>query len=172
MTPRYNECMSTVPARKNRRWIWFFVVVFAMAVVATVVLIVFNLQQQLKPEQLAAARAMWKEKGPANYRMTYTQKLNQEPEDHYVVKVRGGTVVESFFNGSAEPPERWPYRSMEALFDFVEKFMRDDAQPSRPKVFVRAIFDDKKTGALRWYVRSVMGERHRVEITIERFAID
>lgn len=164
--------MTTVPAKKNRSWIWFFVVVFAMAFVATVVLVVYNLRQQLKPEQLAAARALWKQNAPPNYTMAYTTSVNREADEHYQVKVRDGKVVESIANGTVEPPERWPYRGMEPLFDFVEKFMKIDSDPDNPRTFVRAIFDDRKTGALRWYVRSVMGERHRVEITVTAFSLD
>jgi uncharacterized membrane protein len=99
--------MSTAPAKKNRRWIWFFVVVFVLALLATVVLVVFNLQQQLKPEQLSAARKLWSEKGPRDYTMTYTTRVNEETElDRYWVQVRGGRVVLAKYNGQPEPP--WP----------------------------------------------------------------
>jgi hypothetical protein len=164
--------MSTFPAKKSRRWIWYFALLFALALVATVVLVVYNLRQQLKPEQLAAARALWKERGPANYTMSYTTRVNEEPADRYWAKVQGGTVVDAKYNGQSEPPERRAYRSMDGLFDFVEKFMQMDTEPGRPKTYVRAIFDDQKTGGLRWYVRRVMGSRQRVEITVDAFSID
>jgi hypothetical protein len=169
--PAYNKDM-TPPPKKNHRWIWFFVVVLVLAIAASVVLVAFNLQQQLRPEQLAAARALWKEKGPRDYTLSYYMQVNDRNEDRYDVQVRSGRVVESFYNGKPEPPERFPYRGMEGLFDIVERNMEKDSAPNRPKVFVRAIFDDRKTGGLRWYVRSVMGERHREEITISTFTID
>ncbi len=165
--------MNPAPGKKNRRWIWFFVVVFTMAAAATVVLIVFNLRQQLKPEQFTAARKLWKEQGPAAYTMSYTIRVNDSGEvDTYWAKVRAGQVVESRFNGQPEPPERYSYRGMDALFDFIERFIRIDSEPNKPKTFVRAIFDERKTGGLRWYVRRVMGGRERVEITVETFTID
>jgi hypothetical protein len=164
--------MSTVPVKKSRRWIWYFIILFALAFLATVVLIVFNLQQQLKPEQLAAARALWKERGPADYTMSYTTRVNEETQaDHYWAKVRGGKVVEAKYNGEPEPAERRGYRGMEALFDDMERFMKKDSEPGSPKTYVRAIFDDQNTGGLRWYVRRVMGGRQRVEITVDTFNI-
>ena len=154
--------------KKNRRWIWYFVVLFVLAVAATVVLIVFNLQQQLKPDQLRAARNMWSEKGPSDYTLVYTTRVNEDThEDQYWVKVRGGRAVESTFNGQPEDPERLPYRGMQALFDFVERFMKLDSEKEAPKTFVRAIFDDQKTGGLRWYVRRVMGSSERIEINVQ-----
>jgi hypothetical protein len=165
--------MSTVPPKKNRRWIWFFVVVFLLALLATVALVVFNLRQQLRPEQLAAARKMWAERGPRDYTMAYTTRVNEEAEPaHYWVEVRQGRVVLSKYNGQPEPPERYAYRSMDGLFDFIEKFMQMDSEPGALKTYVRGIFDDQKTGGLRWYVRRVMGSRQRVEITVDSFTID
>ena len=164
--------MTTAP-KKNRGWIWYFVVLFVMAIVATTVLVVFNLRQQLTPEQLEAARQMWKEKGPRDYSMTYTIRKNAEPDaDQYEVKVRGGRTVESRFNGQPESPERFGYRTMDALFNDIERFMKHDSEKGSPKVYVRAIFDVQKTGGIRWYVRRVMGGRQRQEITVERFTID
>jgi hypothetical protein len=61
---------------------------------------------------------------------------------------------------------------MEGLFDFVERLMKIDSEPGSPKTYVPAIFDDQKTGGLRWYVRRVMGGRQRVEITVDTFSID
>jgi len=165
--------MTPPAAKKNRSWIWYFVVLFVLAISATVILIVFNLRQQLKPEQLQAARAMWKDKGPRDYTIAYTMRVNEEPDpDQYWAKVRGGQVVESKFNDQPEPVERRYYRSMDSLFDYVERFMKIDSEKDSPKTYVRAIFDDQKTGGLRWYVRRVMGGRHRVEITVESFTID
>ncbi len=158
---------------RTHRWIWFFVILFVLAITATTVLIVFNLKQQLRTEQLQAARKLWNESGPKNYTLVYTTRVNEESrEDEYWVKVREGRAVESKHNGQPEPPERLPYRGMEGLFDIAERFMKIDGAKDAPKTFVRAIFDDQKTGGLRWYVRRVMGTRQREEITVTRFTID
>jgi hypothetical protein len=159
--------MSAPPKRK-RGWIWFFVIVFGMAIAATVVLIVFNWRQQLKPEQLEAARALWKQQGPRDYTMKYTVRNYEDDEpDRIEVKVQNGRAVKALYNGKPEPPQRLPYYSMDRLFDFIEQFQDHDSKKGQPRVYVRAIFDDQKTGGLRWYVRRVMGGRQRVEITVE-----
>jgi hypothetical protein len=163
----------TLPVKKNRRWIWFFVVVFTLAILATVTLVVFNLQQQLTPEQLAAARKLWSEKGPRDYTMTYTTRVNEDTNlNHYWVKVRGGKVVASTYNGSPEPSELLHYRGMDGRFDDIERFMKLDSEKGSPKVFVRAIFDGQNAGALRSYVRRVMGGRQRVEINVDPLIMD
>ena len=139
--PPYNTFMS---ALKNRRWIWVFVVFFGLAIVATVILIAYNLGQQLKPEQLAAARQLWNEKGPRSYTMAYTVRRNESEDlDHYVVKVVNRRVVASEFNGRPEEPGRFGYRGMDSLFDDIERFQTQDREPGKPRVFVRAIFDPK-----------------------------
>jgi hypothetical protein len=158
--------------KRNRAWIWVFVTMFGLAIIGSVVLIRFNQEQQLNPEQLEAAHKVWREKGPADYTITYKIKRNEEPEDdHYEVTVRGGKVVASKYNGRDEEPRLFLYRGMEALFQNVERFMREDSEKGRPKTFVRALFDEKN-GAIVWYVRRVMGSRQREEITVEGFTKD
>jgi len=165
--------MAIPPVKKNRRWIWFFVVVFTLAFLATVTLVVFNLQQQLTPEQLAAARKLWSEKGPRDYTMTYTTRVNEDTNlNHYWVKVRGGKVVASKFNGNPQSSELLHYRGMDGRFDDMERFMIKDSEQGSPKVFVRAIFDGQNASALRSYVRRVMGGRQRVEINVDPLTID
>ena len=127
-------------SKSNHRWIWYFVLLFVMAVTATVVLIVFNLQQQLKSDQLSAARKMWKDNWPPDYTLSYTTRVDADEKlNHYWVKVRGGRTVSSTFNGQPEAAELLPYRGMEAIFDFVEKFMKIDSEKGSPKTYVRAL---------------------------------
>jgi hypothetical protein len=163
--------------KKNHRWIWFFVVVAGLSLAAVVSLIVYNLGQQLKPEQLEAAIRLWKEKGWRSYQLTYTIKRGiPASTDTYVVRVRGGRVVSSTVNDRPEEKRLFGARGMDALFDDIERFRELDAKPGRPRTYTRAIFDND-TGALRWYVRSVMGvadsvfgaaiTKERTEIKIE-----
>lgn len=164
---------ATTTTKKNRRWLWYFVVVFALAIAATVILAVFNWQQQLRPEQLEAARKQWKEKGPRDYTMIYTiRRAGDDVTDRFEVKVRGGSAVKATHNGQPIPEDRLGYYRMERLFDYIERFMEMDAKKDAKRSYVRAIFDEPKTGGLRWYVRSVMGTRERAEITVEGFTID
>jgi hypothetical protein len=150
----------------NYRWIWFFVAVIVLGVAAMASLIVYNLGQQLKPEQLAAAKRLWKEKGWRSYQLTYTITRGIEAStDTYVVRVRDGKVVSSTVNGRPEEKRLFSARGMEALFDDMERFLEVDAKPGQPRTYTRAIFDN--TGALQWYVRRVMGGKERTEIKIE-----
>jgi hypothetical protein len=166
--------------QKNHGWIWFFVVVFGLGVAAVGSLIVYNLSQQLKLEQLQEARRLWKEKGWRSYQLTYTIKRGIEAsKDSYVVRVRNGKVVSSSVNGIPEEKRLFGARGMEALLDDIERFFDLDAKPGQRRTFTRAIFD-KNTGAVKWYVRNVTGgdipnpdgtvktiRKERTEITIE-----
>ncbi|MFO0863857.1 MAG: DUF6174 domain-containing protein [Gemmataceae bacterium] len=156
--------MSTT--RKNAGWALYFGIVFLLAIAATATLITFNIKQQLTPEQFEAGHKKWREKGPKNFVMVYKTLKNDEANpDHFVVKVRNGKTYEVLANGLPLPEERFAYYGMDRLYDDIERFMEQDAEKDRPKVFTRGLFD--KQGAIRWYVRRVMGSRERLEITIE-----
>jgi hypothetical protein len=148
-------------------WVWYFVAVGVLAVLAVVVLAVYNLRLQLKPEQLEAARKLWEQKGPHDYRLKYTTKRGDETdEDVYVVVVRGGVTVSVLRNGrELEKRLRLSY-GMSALLDDIEDFLKRDSQKGRPRTYTRALFDPGD-GHLVHYVRRVMGSRERVEISVQ-----
>lgn len=155
---------------RNRGWIWYFVLLAVLTTAATASLIVYNLRQQLQPEQLVEARKLWKEKGPSDYRLDYTvQKGTDAGKDRYSVLVRGGKVVAASVNGQEEPAERFRYYGIPALFDFMEDFLEIDTKKGK-KNYSRALFatDD---GHPLWYVRRVMGTSERVEIHMDDFQI-
>ena len=77
--------MDSAPPKKSRTWVWYFIVLAVLTATSVTILVTFNLRQQLKPEQLAAAKALWKEKGPRDYTMTYRQMVGGEPETFVVV---------------------------------------------------------------------------------------
>jgi hypothetical protein len=152
---------------KTHRWIWFFLVLIGLGLVAMATLIVYNLGQQLKPEQLAAARRLWRERGWRSYQLAYTIKRGiDKNKDTYVVRVRAGKVVSSTVNGRSEERRLFSARGMEALFDDIERFQKLDSEPGKPRTFTRARFDENN-GALREYVRRVMGGQERTEITVD-----
>jgi hypothetical protein len=160
-------------SRKNLGWLWYFIIVFGLSITAAVIIAVYNLRQQLKPEQLATAEQLWKQRGPANYVMVYTIKTDSiagTRTDDYVVKVRSGRAYEALVNGLPQEQDRLVYYGMTKLFEYIDTFLEKDAEPGKPKVFSRALFDPD-TGALRWYVRRVMGTADRVEITVESLEI-
>ncbi|MBV8169683.1 MAG: hypothetical protein JO021_23040 [Alphaproteobacteria bacterium] len=161
---------APAPRRKNNAWIWFFVLMAVASVGVAGFMIWFNRHLQLRPEQLQAALQRWQEHGPASYRLTYTRRLgDSDHTDTFVVKVRHRKVVEVRMNG--EPlrdedglpitDERLQYHSMDRLLRDVERFLELDARDGRTNYNVA--FFDEDTGALRKYVRRVMGTRERVE---------
>src|SRR5580700_10860024 len=80
------------PRRKNRRWIWFFAVLTALSVVAVTIIVVYSYSQQLTTDQLAAAQALWQEKGPKSYKTTYIKNIAGQPSERIFVRVEDGLV--------------------------------------------------------------------------------
>ncbi len=158
-------------SRKPRQWIWYFVVLGLLAVTAIVTLVSFNLRQQLKPEQLEAARLLWKEKQPRDYDLQWTKKSGGSTAT-FQVWVRHGRVQGVVMKqGDAPekataiplPPRLYADYDMTALFDDIERFLKIDAEPRSPRAFNVASFDSAD-GHLIHYRRSVMGTGQSVEI--------
>jgi hypothetical protein len=151
---------------KNRAWLWLFAALFVASIVVAAVMIRYNLSLQLTPEQLEAARALWRAKGLRDYDMVYTKQLNEDPRtEKFAVKVRAGEVVEVLMNGMPLEKENLPYHSMDRLFSYIRQDLDRDHKAGEPKTYLRAIFDDH-TGALHSYVRRVMGTRQRSALTV------
>ncbi len=165
--------MSVPPRKKNYLWVWFFVFVVVASVGVAGLMIWFNLRLQLKPEKLAEAMQRWQEHGPRDYRMTVTKRIGDSDHvDTFVATVRNQKVLDVQMNGEPlrdqETDERFPpgherlqYFTMDRLLREIERFMELDAKEGR-KTYNVAIFDEQ-TGALRKYIRRVMGTRERVE---------
>ncbi len=159
------------PRKKNHAWIWYFALLAVLTVVTAGALVVFNLGQQLKPEQLEAARKLWEQKGPTSYDLMYkVQRGEGASADEISVQVRKGRVIGVTDNGRPLGAEKFRYYGMTALFDDIDRFLEEDGKPDKPRTFARARFDPQD-GHLLEYVRRVMGTRpiQRVEIRVERF---
>jgi hypothetical protein len=162
------------PAPKKKRtntWIWYFVLLAVLTVLASGVLIAYNLRQQLKPEQVEEARKLWEKKGPASYVLAFTKRLGDSNDaEEVVVRVRDRKVESVTLNGRTLEDRIKGYYDMSALFDQIEENLEKDAKSGAPRAFVRARFDPND-GHLLGYVRRVMGSRPivRVEIEVERF---
>jgi hypothetical protein len=137
------------------------VILAALAVTAVTVMIVYNLQQQLKPEQLAQAKALWEKKRPADYDLEYTQSGSAPGK--FQVQVRGGKVVSVRRDDVPLEPRQFRFYSMDGIFDSIEGFLDFDSQPGRPRTFTKAIFHGEDGRVVR-YIRRVMGGNERVEI--------
>jgi hypothetical protein len=88
--------MNTTPADtsgKNRRWIVFFLVLAMLAAVGIFVPWWFNLSLQLKAEDLAKAKELWRDHGPADYDLEYAFKIDNDEPWRYRVAVRSRQVT-------------------------------------------------------------------------------
>ncbi|MCI0456826.1 MAG: DUF6174 domain-containing protein [Gemmataceae bacterium] len=158
------------PAKRNRGWLWYFLVVVVLAVGAAVTLVVYNLGQQLTPEKLEAAHQLWEQKGPKDYEFRYTVRAGGEQEvvNRYAVVVRGGKVRSVTLNEQIQlPANKLAHHSMDRLFDDIERFLILDRQEKR-RVFQVAMFDPKDGHLIR-FVRRVTATSERQEIKVEQF---
>jgi hypothetical protein len=157
-----------MPLTRRRGWAWYFVALALLTLTAVGVQVWYNVRQQLTPEQLAAAEARWRDRGPRDYDFEYsTHKV--ESIETFRVEVRDGKAVAVVMNNDQRlEPWQYRYHTMEALFGFIEDFLKKDAEPGSPRTFATAVFDPED-GHLIHYVRSVMSRRERQEIRVQRF---
>jgi hypothetical protein len=153
--------------RRNRSWIWFFVIVGILATAAVTIMILFNQSQQLTRVRLDTAWQKWDKVGPKSYLLVYKVWRGDEQPDRYVVKVRHGQAVSLELNGLKTDGDAAKQQSMSEIFNWIDRFLRDDSEPNKPRVYTRAVFDPDD-GHVRNYVRRVMGSRERVEIDVEK----
>src|SRR5690242_15792037 len=73
-----NIMAATEPRRRSNTWKWVFALFFLLALGGAVVMIWFNLHQQLTPEKLDANRQLWAANGPPDYVLKYSIQRNQE----------------------------------------------------------------------------------------------
>ncbi len=152
--------------KPSRRWIWFFAVVGLLAVAGITINLVYNIRQQLTPEQLRQARERWEETGPRSYNLRYlVRKPDTEPEQ-YEAEVRNGRVVAARLNGRLLEVRLWGHHDMRGRYADIQRFLEEDAKPGKPRVFAKAQFD-AKTGQLLHYVRAVSATRERVQIDVQ-----
>lgn len=164
MSDAANPTPAAAP-RRNLGWIFYFAFLIIASVSVTVWMIYFNLSIQLTPEQLSAAQARWKEKGPRDYKLFYTKRINDDTKPITIaVTVRDRKVTDVRMNGKALESEK--DHSMDGLFADAERFGLEDRQPGAKKVYTIARFDDK-TGAMLYFVRRVMGGNERIEIDVK-----
>ncbi len=160
---------------RNRRWVWFFVILAVLGTAAILINLAYNVFQQLKHEQLTAARALWEENAPADYDLEYIVKDEEatggtEPlrlaVETFSVHVRGGKVQSVLRNGEEVPADERGSYGVGPLFELIQAHLEKDGQPGQPRTFTHALFD-KADGHPIHYVRRVMGTRRRIEIIIQ-----
>jgi hypothetical protein len=165
---------ETKARRRSRRWVVFFALLVALAGTGVVLPIVYNLGQQLRPEQLDAARQLWRENGPADYDLTFTIQYDRErTAERHIVLVRGGRVAFASCEGEvvfvspavgallgvSAGSSQGEVFDIPAIFDRVEAFL--DADEER-RNFLVAVFDPK-VGWPRRLIRRVRKSSTREE---------
>jgi hypothetical protein len=151
-------------SRKRRSWIWFFLVLAVLGVLAIAIPLWFNLSQQLTAEELANNQQLWRDKRPLDYDLNYTQQ-GGAPE-RFVVHVRQGRVESVTSEGLPLEPGSYPFSDMDSLYLYVANYMQRDEQPGSPRTFTSAGFA-REDGHIVHYVRSVWRTRERLEITVD-----
>jgi hypothetical protein len=174
-----------MPAPGNRNWAWFFAVLFLLGAAAVAIPLVYNIRQQLAPEQVEQARELWRSAGPRDYDIDYQERQTHGPdtdESTYRVMVRDGRVAVVFLEGrlsllSGSAPALalglWPKalpgtsgaRDIDGMFDHIESQLRQDLSLSR-RPFATASFD-KRDGHPTRYVRRIRGGAERLEWTVK-----
>jgi len=155
-----------------------------MALAAIIIPIAYNLEIQLRPEQLAQARQRWQEHGIPDYDLDYMVRIDRDPiADEYRVKVRGGKVVAVIGNRDvllvderagllfgpairALHTEGFQQHRVEGLFQQIEADFQHDVQPGQRRNYVTASFDARDGHPVR-YIRRVAGTSERLEWIIK-----
>lgn len=175
-----NEPMSTTPTEtvvrhppRNRRWIWFFLVVVLLSALAIGVILGYNWILQLTPDQIKSAQTLWQERGPKNYDLHYVvvaKGSGSAVSNTYQVEVRNGVVTWATLNKDPVDLEKRQNHSMTALLADVKTFLDVDAQPDSPWAMSWARFDESD-GHLLWYVRKTIGTRQAVKIEVKELRV-
>ncbi len=153
---------------RPRTYVWFFLALAVLSVIAIIVPIVVNLSQQLTPEQLAEAKARWEKNGPADYELTYFERIDSEDVPaYYEARVRKGELVRLSVKeperGTREinlerlSPERRRSYTVAGLFEQMEEHQESDRRN-----FATARFDPTLGYPLR-YIRRIRGTKSRLE---------
>jgi hypothetical protein len=167
------------PARpRARRWVAFFLALAVLGALAIALPIVYNLGQQLRPEQLDEARRRWSENGPASYDLEVAVGFGRDPQpQRYTVLVRDGRAVFAAGEGSVQALDgavsalagvaargalggEQPV-TVEALFSHIAEVLDQNAR-SRRRNFTLAVFDPRD-GHPRRFIHRVRGTGEREE---------
>jgi hypothetical protein len=168
--------------RRSGSWVWFFVAVIVLTIIAIALLWFFNVKQQLTFEQLQAARQRWDQNRPTDYDLTWTKTGSAAGmvfNDSFLVRVRHGEVQSVLMrqevpdNGTAKRverklPERFYDRyDMGGLFADLKGFLKAKAdQAGRGRVSLTARFDPGD-GHVEGYIYINPQNSQRIKVMVE-----
>jgi hypothetical protein len=150
--------------RRNRVWVWFFAVLVMLTLLWLGGLWWRSQQLRLTPERLQQARALWDQKRPRDYNLTYAKSVGSTgPTRHETIRVevRDGRAVAVTLDDRPitqddRPlsPSRYGRYDMSGLLDDLEEFLDIDAKEPGLRAITVAQFsaDD---GHLLLYSRQV-----------------
>jgi hypothetical protein len=157
--------------QRRRTWIWIFVVLTALGVLAVGINFGYNVQQQLSEAELQKARELWEQRGPRDYRLRVQVRRHSPVAgdlvhvENYSLVVRDRKVVEATVNDRELERRLWDEFDMNGLFDSIEEFLRQDRRPGQPPTFLKGTFD-RKNGQLLKFIRRVRSSNQRLEIVV------
>jgi hypothetical protein len=169
---------------RSRAWVGYVVVLVLLSAVAATVPIVYNLRQQLRPDELEAARQRWRKYGPEDYDLTFAIRYDRErlPERHIVI-VRGGNVVLAACEGEIQTLSpalqamaglpagglsKDKGQDVPAILDHVADLLHE---PDANRNFLVAAFDSAD-GHPRRIIRRVRGSSTREEWNLRLWPAD
>jgi hypothetical protein len=173
---RNNGRQTAAVKGRSRGWIWFFAILVVLTVAATAFLWIYNVRQQLTPEELAAAHKLWKQKRPSDYVLTYTKEGSASGT--FVVTVRKGEVKSVVMkqdvteNGrvktvsTALPKRLYQSSDMDGLFRDLERFLEMNKDPAQGRAYLTANFDPDD-GHINGFIYSNSRTGQRVKVLVE-----
>jgi hypothetical protein len=161
--------------RTSRGWRVYFFGLFTLALIGVLLPIWYNLGQQLREEQVIAARQSWRQHGPADYDLTYSVQYDREPlAQRHVVLVRKGKIAFASCEGELVQLDKGLQSltgltghtqgrgmNVERFFDRLDELLREQSN-SPQRHFLVAVFDPRD-GLPRRILRRVRSESIREE---------
>jgi hypothetical protein len=104
------------PRPRSRPWLVFFAVLALLAASAVGLETWYNLRQQLTPEALEQARALWRQQGPADYDLRYRVARQDRSGERLRARLRDGTLAGVEADGTPLEPDLYAFHNLAPLF--------------------------------------------------------
>jgi hypothetical protein len=154
---------------------WFFGLLIVLSVVLVGLEYWFTLQRQLTPERLDRARHIWDahwQGRPRDYVWEYAVEDRSRNKEVYRIEVRNGQAISAARQEDERfvPVDRYPYATMDALFDHVAELLEADRNSEGPRAYMTVDFDGRDGHVVR-LIRSIRSTRERTEIDVKLEAL-
>ncbi len=156
-------------ANKPSRWIWVGGISVALLLVVTPWLLRGRMQR-LDPEDLDAARSLWRQSGVTDYDMDV--EVSGAATGRYAVVVRGGRLERIMRNGEPASPAAGDQWTVEGLFQTIDRefqMVKDSARALNMAEGAQLVILGRFDATLGYpvdYVRQVTGSTQSVRIRV------